>query len=96
MEIEIITRQDLEAFRIRLLKDLKELIENSSDEEDKEWLKSSEVRKKLKISSGTLQNLRVSGKLHYSKIGGTYYYRSEDIENLLKGALKSEGNGGWK
>jgi hypothetical protein len=96
MEIDIITRQDLEAFRIRLLKDLKEFIESSPVEEEKEWLKSSEVRKKLKISPGTLQNLRISGKLHYSKIGGTYYYRYSEIENLLEGALKGEGNGGWK
>ena len=36
------------------------------------WLKSHEVRRLLKISHGTLQHLRDSGQLKFSKVGGDY------------------------
>jgi hypothetical protein len=49
----------------------------------KPWLKNSEVRKLLNISSNTIQRLRIAGKLRSSKVGGIHYYRYEDIDNLL-------------
>jgi len=52
---------------------------------DREWLKSSEVRKLLKVSAGTLQNLRINGTLPYRKIGGSMYYRIEDLKKLMNG-----------
>ena len=48
-----------------------------------EWLRSSEIKKALKISAGTLQNLRVTGKLKPAKIGGILFYRNKDLEKLL-------------
>jgi len=83
MTIEIITREDLEKFRFQLLEDIKALIE-SKPQSEKKWLRSSEVKKLLRISSSTLQNLRVTGKLHPSKIGGIMYYSYNEIEQLLK------------
>ena len=82
MSAEVITREDLQAFRIDLLNDIKALL-GKSTVQPKEWLKSAEVRMMLKISAGTLQTLRVKGKLHYSKVGGTYYYRYREIQNML-------------
>ena len=38
----------------------------------------------LNISTGTLQNLRVSGVLRYTKMGGSLYYRHEDIAKVLE------------
>ena len=49
----------------------------------KQRLKSSEVRKLLKISPGTLQNLRINGTLSFTKIGSIIYYSYEDIEAML-------------
>lgn len=43
----------------------------------------------LKISPGTLQNLRVNGTLRFTKIGGIIYYSYEDIELLLEGTNKA-------
>ena len=51
----------------------------------KKWLKSSEVRKLLGISTGTLQNLRINGLLSYSKVGGIMFYDYEEIQKLLQG-----------
>lgn len=82
MVVEIITRDDLEKFRFQLLEDIKVLIQ-SKQQGEKKWLRSGEVRKLLKISSSTLQNLRVTGKLHPSKIGGIMYYNYDEIEKLL-------------
>ncbi|MEI9808560.1 MAG: helix-turn-helix domain-containing protein [Bacteroidota bacterium] len=36
----------------------------------KPWLKNSEVRKLLNISTNTVQRLRIAGKLRSSKVGG--------------------------
>jgi hypothetical protein len=82
MATEVITREDLNEFRTLLLSDLKELL-NSKPKDQKQWLKSNEVRKILNISAGTLQNLRVNGTLTFTKIGGTIYYSNADLEKLL-------------
>lgn len=84
MAVEIITREDLNEFRNLLLNDLKELIQVKAPQ-TKKWLRSSEVRKLLNISPGTLQNLRINGTLSYTKVGGTMYYDYQDIEQLLNG-----------
>jgi len=82
MAVEIITRDDLNEFRSLLLTDLKEMF-NSKPQQQKQWLKSGEVRKLLNISPGTLQNLRINGTLTYTKIGGIMYYDHSDIDKLL-------------
>lgn len=82
MEIEIITREDLQSFRKQLLEDLRQILDQKHPPQ-KEWLKSPEVRKLLQISPGTLQNLRINGTLRFTKIGGMLYYKYEDIEKLL-------------
>ncbi len=84
MAIEIITKEDLQAFKIDLLKDIKEVLESSGKLEQKKWLKSPEVRKLLGISPGTLQNLRVNGTLPFSKVGSLFYYPYDDIMKMLE------------
>jgi hypothetical protein len=84
MALEIITKDDLEVFRLRLLEDLKQFIETPK-QTNKEWLKSHEVKALLKISPGTLQNLRVNGTLNYTKIGNIIYYNANDITKILEG-----------
>ena len=82
MAIEVITREDLNEFRSLLLNDLKQII-HSKSQQPAQWLKSSEVRKLLKISPGTLQNLRINGTLKYDRIGGIIYYKYDEITNIL-------------
>jgi hypothetical protein len=55
----------------------------SKTEQPAQWLKSSEVRKLLKISPGTLQNLRINGTLNYKRIGGIIFYKYDDIQKML-------------
>ncbi|WP_281298841.1 helix-turn-helix domain-containing protein [Flavobacterium limnophilum] len=82
MAVEIITREDLDQFRLLLLKDITEIL-NSKPDHSKKWLKAKEVRELLKISPCTLQNLRINGSLTFTKIGATLYYDNTDIEKLL-------------
>jgi hypothetical protein len=84
MATEIITKEDLNEFRELLLKDIKGLLGGSPAEQPK-WLKSYQVKNLLKISPGTLQNLRVNGTLRFTKIGGILYYKYEDIMRVLEG-----------
>ena len=83
MAVEIITREDLMAFKAELLSELKAILLNTSTEQ-KKWLRSKEVRKLLQISPGTLQNYRVNGTIRYSKFGNTFYYSLEEIDRLLE------------
>jgi predicted site-specific integrase-resolvase len=61
-----------------------------SPNEPQKWLKSYQVKNLLKISPGTLQNLRVNGTLKFTKIGGMFYYNNEDIQKLLQGNGKTK------
>lgn len=87
MNVELITRDDLERFKKDLLEEIRKFqaFPRKRGEEQRNWLKSFEVRKLLGISAGTLQNLRINGTLPFSKIGGLLYYRYEDILKLMDG-----------
>ncbi len=83
MATEIITQDDLREFKIELLADIKKLLKQNLGSNQKKWLKSYEVRELLNISPGTLQHLRVSGTLPFTKVGGTIYYDFNDIHNMI-------------
>lgn len=72
-----------------LLGSLKEAIEAEKVKNSKKlketWLDNQEVMEILKISPRTLQNLRDSHTLPFSKNGGKIYYRAKDIEKYLEG-----------
>ena len=86
MAAEIITAEDLQRFRIQLLNDLKEYLQQlkkDSSSSPIEGYKTKHVRKILDCSNGKLQSLRISGKLRCNKVGGTLYYKREDVQRLL-------------
>lgn len=87
MAVEVLTREDLQQFHLQLLQDLKSLLQPMQQEE-KKWLRSSEVRTLLKIAPSTLQSLRIRGLLHPTKIGGTFYYDYTELKSLLTGNNK--------
>lgn len=76
------TKKDLQQFKLELLEELKELL-GRDNKPKSEWLRSGEVRKMLKISPGTLQNLRICGTLRSTKLGGIHYYNQDDINKIL-------------
>lgn len=84
MSATIITTEDLHEFKLELLYDIKELLNNQSGQITKKWLKSPEVRELLGISPGTLQNLRINGTLPYTRVGGVLYYDYQEIMQVLE------------
>jgi hypothetical protein len=80
----LVTIEDLEAFKKSLLRDLDNLITERKNNPSREWLKSADVRRILMISPNTLQQLRESGKLSFTKIGSIYYYAYADIARMLE------------
>ncbi len=82
MNVELVTREDLRRLE-DLLKEIKKIVQPGQSQ-PKKWLKSSEVRKMLNISPGTLQNLRINGTLRFTKMGSIMYYKLEDINKILE------------
>ncbi|WEA01676.1 helix-turn-helix domain-containing protein [Mucilaginibacter sp. SJ] len=82
MNVELVTREDLRRLE-DLLKEIKQIVQPGQSQ-PKKWLKSSEVRKMLNISPGTLQNLRINGTLRFTKMGSIMFYKLEDINKILE------------
>jgi hypothetical protein len=78
---QMVTKRDLLNFGNALLNEIKTA---NVAEQPPHWLKSSEVRKLLKISPGTLQNLSINGTLNYKRIGGIIFYKYDDIKKMLE------------
>jgi len=85
MATTVLTTEDLKEFKIELLQEIKTLLKSQKESNlERKWLKSSEVRKLLGISPGTIQNMRINGTLPYSKMGGVILYDHEEILKILK------------
>ena len=82
MPVDILTRDDLDAFKTDLIQEIKAVMGQPVNG-TKEVLKSKDVRDMLGISTGTLATLRINGTLNYSKIGGTIYYERADVMKVL-------------
>jgi hypothetical protein len=68
---------------MELLDHIKKLLSNHASGNLKKYLKSSDVMAMLKISPGTLQNLRINGTLPYTKVGGIIFYESDEIQKVM-------------
>lgn len=84
---DTVTKDDLRQFGLLLINDIRNIIEktdtNGQDTIDPEWLKSRVVRKLMDMSPGSLQNLRVTGKVRFKKVLGSYYYNKSDLRKLF-------------
>lgn len=76
-------RRILNDFRYQLISDFRLIISDKKHVNPNTWLKSSEVKKMLGISHGTLQTLRNNGSIPFTKVGGIIYYSRELIEKML-------------
>ena len=83
MDSRFVTVGDLQQLKMELLREIKKMLVNTPAPLPKPWLKSHEVQRILKISPGTLQHLRDSGQLKFSKVGGIVFYEMKDIEEMM-------------
>lgn len=87
MPAQILTTDDLREFKLELLKEFKNMLQqvniNPVAPNQKKFLKSSEVAALLDISLNTLYQLRINRQLPFTKIGGTIFFESSDIEAMM-------------
>lgn len=83
MNVELLTKNDIQSLKAEIIDEIKKIF--SRNNETKEWLKSADVMTMLNCSPGTLQNLRISGILPFTKMGGTIYYANSDVLKILEG-----------
>lgn len=84
-----ITKDDLRQLRLILIQDIEKIFDNripvqtNENEHSIDWLRSKAIRKMMNISPATLQNLRITGKIRYAKILGSYYYSKSDLLSMF-------------
>ena len=71
--------QDVKTIKAYLQNAHRSRLEQFNDE----WIDGQDVMQTLHISKRTLQSLRDSGTLPYSRINGKFYYKVSDMEALL-------------
>lgn len=81
---QLITVDDLFNFKKQLVDELLTALKSQPGIVQKKWMKSHEVRRLLKISPGTLQTLKSSGVLPYTKIGGIHFFDYDEIQQILQ------------
>jgi hypothetical protein len=79
MNLEIITREEFDRFKKEILDALQPMSQN----QNKKYLRSAEMRKMLNVSAATLQNMRVKGTLPYIKIGTTILYDLDKVVEIF-------------
>jgi hypothetical protein len=85
MQIDLITKQDLEQFKSELILEISKLIElkkNQLSENTKVWIGTKEVKEILGISSNTLAMYRKNNTIPFKKIYGKFFYKQSDVEQL--------------
>ena len=84
MNLDLVTKEDMTRFGDQLISEIKSLLFASQEvKKNPEFLRGHEVKKLMKVSTGTLQNLRIKRQLNPTKIGGILFYRLAEIESLL-------------
>lgn len=77
-----------DAIMMELLQEVKAISEyvknNSTNANDSLWIDNVELQEYLHISSKTIQRLRESGMLKYSKVRGKLFYRRSDVHAMLE------------
>ena len=93
---DMVTKEDLRQFGLELLCNIGTLMTQTREVQneivDQEWIKSTfilplsfskQVRLLMNMSPGSIQNLRVTQKVRFKKILGSYYYNKVDLLKLF-------------
>ena len=83
--------QDLASVREHLEHIQKSRLETFKDE----WIDGQDVMQSLHISKRTLQTLRDRKKLPYSRIGGKFYYKISDMQQILEANYQPSKTSGY-
>jgi hypothetical protein len=79
MNIELLTRKDLEDLKSQIL----DALNNQSVNSLERWLRAKDAMELLGISSSKLQKMRINGQITFTTFGGMYYYDRQDIHKMM-------------
>jgi hypothetical protein len=77
-------KQILSEFKDLVVKEIVAKLPRESGMQEYKLLKNKDLKKQLSISDSTIENLRNSGALNYTKVLGTYYYYQTDVNQMLE------------
>jgi len=80
----VVTIADLMEFKTELFREIKLLQKEVSGYPAKQWINSKELVKWLGLSKGTLQHLRNTGVLPFTRIGSIIYYNTIEITKMME------------
>ena len=86
MEVVIIERKAFEALMAdvsSLTEKVNRLCGSEKDRSMAKWMDNEEVCRLLRLTPRTLQTMRDKGLIACSQIGKKFYYRREDVANLV-------------
>ena len=86
MEVVIIERKAFEALMTdvsSLTEKVNRLCGREKDRRMAKWMDNEEVCRLLRLSPRTLQTMRDKGLIACSQIGKKFYYRRDDVANLV-------------
>ena len=86
MEVVIIERKAFEALMTdvsSLTEKVNRLCGREKDRRMAKWMDNEEVCRLLRLTPRTLQTMRDKGLIACSQIGKKFYYRREDVANLV-------------
>lgn len=97
MPAHVFTQEDFLAFRKTLLeeiktaivKEIKTMLVQTLMDRDRRWLRSNDACRLLMVSPGTLQNLRRTGELAFTKVGRAIYYDRDEITHMMEKRRKN-------
>jgi len=87
MSVKILTTDDLESFKKELFSELRQVFSAKQklelSKQQREWLRTKEVCSLMGISLSKLQYMRNNGEIKFTRIGGTIFYSTNDIQQML-------------
>jgi len=89
--VELVTKEDLQAFRTLMLNDIKTLLAEhriGQFKSEMQGYRTKDVHKILGCCVNKLVSLRTARKIRWKKVGGTIYYNEEDVRKLVEEGFK--------
>lgn len=87
MNVDVITREDLDGFKSELIRVFESKLDLIGQRH--EFLTGEEVKELLDISTGTLQNYRIRGILNFAKVEGKIFYLYADVQKMIYDRLQA-------
>lgn len=81
---KIATKEDLQKLKEELKEEIRQIKDEDNATPTHKWLKTKDLQDYLGISTSQIHVLRGQGVLQPKKLGGTLYYRKDEIDQAIE------------